>query len=393
VDADGGNRIRLLDGCGETVAWSANGAKVYCAGPDGSLQSNSADGGQPIRLASTDCELVWPSPDGNRVICQGDSEVAILDSSGQKVGTLDVNVRPARVAWSPTGQHLVYQAANVGPDFRIADADGRVVAALEGARGIPDEFGWTLDGTRVAYPTDTGVVVLDVRTGDSRTIPIIDSSSQTWWFGGGEAITWVLDDTALLVYDMNARQPLLIDLAIGAVNGLGAANVPWPAPDGVHAAVAWPDNNRVVVLADLEAGTHSLINGSEYAYGDDGMVAIAPVVFSGDSRRVCWYKDMMSTRAGEPVQCADRPDYRTFEGAPLPPTITKPPAGLYDASRWRVFSPDLMYVVTIDATLRLSVVPMDQSPAVELSTALTPYAFAWRPDGVLHPAHRVASLQ
>src|SRR5690606_5414728 len=149
-----------------------------------------------------------------------------------------------------------------------------------------------------------------------------------------------------------------------------AANIAWPAPDGVHAAIVWPGSDRIVLTADLEAGASTIVT----RFDDPGMVAIAPVVFSGDSHRLCWVKDIGGARPGGPVLCADRSGSGLFESPSRAAPATKRPPALAYASTWRSFSPDLTNLVSVDAANALSVLPIEGRAGVILGPVFTPYA-------------------
>ncbi len=400
VDADGSGRTRLLDGCGESVTWSADGRTVYCIGPDGSVQSNSAEGDRARLLVDRGCLYLYPSPDGARVVCQRDDVTVIVDADGRPAGTIEPDMRPAGVAWSPTGRHLVYQARTPLPQtpggvgrvaYHLSDADGVTIERFEDAFGHP--LAWTLDGMRLALVTDDGLQIYDLPSGDRRTLAP-DWLADAWW-GAGPRMTWVHDDTALLldpwVWGRGGGEPAVIDVATGErLEGPGGMNVPWAAPDGVHAAVTWPDGEPVIAVADLEQGTSHVVPGFEFV---DAMMAPGPLIFSGDSRRLCWFASMAfhptDARPVEPVLCMDLDDGELFEGASRR-FAGKPPFDVPVTSRWRELSPDLAHLATVgeDGTT-LDVAAVEGGAVVDVGPVLTPFAYAWRTDGVLHPPQRI----
>lgn len=379
------------------LRWSANGQLLTCMGDDLSVRASDPSGTNAtgmVLFAANECQGmldVRVSPVGESVVCAGTSGISLRTTAG---GTIPLEGTMTRVAFSPSGQHVVVagkeapgsQAGVLRGTWDIYAVDGTLVGNIADAFiADPVKFAWSLDGTKLAYPGDDGLTILDVANGLARTAyPFEDISA-----GTGPAVTWVLDDTALLAHGGVGE---LISVADGSRRDLPAANYAAAkvAPDGRHVAVPVYDETRkgILTIVDLDAGTSTRVPGVEFEGDREG--SGPAFIFAGDSSRVCWMAIPGNTTD---VMCAD-----TAGGAAFPVTapiqVEPDVAGAGETSAfWRAFSPDLTRIAWTtpgladpDAEQTLWIADLDGSNEVQIGPAVGPIPYEWRPDGVYRPA-------
>jgi Tol biopolymer transport system component len=133
------------------------------------------------------------SPDGSQVVFERDA----VGDSGKLFGVWAAKVdgshlrRLAKIGqeplWSPAGGSVAYvaRAASVGPRaLRLVSAGGGKSRTLV-ARGVSIVFGWSPDGTSVAFEAGNGtfgkLAVVDVATGKVRTLLMLSYSPTAVW--------------------------------------------------------------------------------------------------------------------------------------------------------------------------------------------------------------------
>lgn len=415
VDADGGSRVLLIAGCGGLehpkdpdataggLVWSADGSRLACTRADGAVLTATADGSDRTRLWDAGCFAPSLSPDGTRAACQvgASTTVQIVDADGRALGEFETAFRPAELAWSPTGRHLLYPAPDryvaasgrAKVTHRIVDADGRSVALIDDARaGRLGRFAWTLDGLLVAFPSDAGLSVLDLGSGERRAVDTSWLPEARWGFG--PAVVWMRDETALLVDALagpNAVRAIFLDATTGApLESPLSGRTPWAAPDGRLVAFAWPRGEGIVELVDLVEGIATAVEGALFSYRGEGDGPM--FVFSGDSRRLCWFENVGGTGA-DPVFCAQSDGSALIE---VTAPVIHPPGRPFDGEPdWTQFSPDLTKIAyTLPgpddsaAAQTLWIANLDGGHAVEIGPAVGAFPFAWRTDGVYRQRSR-----
>jgi len=382
------------------LRWSANGQQLVCLADDLSVRAADPSGALPAGMqlfAANECQGMFDvrvSPVGESVICSGPAGLSLRTTAG---GTIPLDGTMHRVAFSPSGKHVIVagkeaagqQEGVLRVTWDVYSVDGTLAGNIADAYiADPLRFAWSLDGTKIAYPGDDGLTILDLENGLSRTAyPFEDISA-----GTGPAVTWVLDDTALLAHGGRGE---LISAADGSRLPLPAANYAAAkvAPDGRHVAVPVFDDTRKGILAiiDLKSGTLVPVPGVEFEGDREGM---GPVfIFSGDSSRLCW---MSAPGASNSVMCAETaggPAFKVTAPVQVEPDVLG--SGDIEAS-WRAFSPDLRRIAWTtpgladpDAEQTLWVADLDGSNEVNLGPALGPIPYEWQPDGVYRPATTV----
>ncbi len=412
VDGAGATLASLLTGCeglgsakqGDVLngglRWSADGSSVYCLTDSLSVLGANSDGSNAATLfAANGCPSILDisiSPDGAFVGCAGAvgslaTGVVRLTSAS---GSTQVPATMTRFAVSPAG-NTVITAGDVIPDadgpgvgrgsWNVYAIDGTLIGSIADAYvAYPDIFAWTLDGSAFAYPGKSGLTIVDISNGWNVTSYPVSQA------GRGPAVTWVLDDTALLLH---GNEPMLVrrdgtQLPIPSSVAYETARV---APDGQHVVAArYLDSTSTteMVVVDLAANTARPIPGSQERVSGMGFGPV--MTFAGDSSRVCW---LMSPTTNAVAKCADL-DGDAFE-VKAPYQVEPDVAGRGDYSVfWRAFSPNLTHVAYTTPGLAdrsaqqvLWISELDGSNPVRIGDAQGVLPYEWQPDGVYRASH------
>jgi WD40-like Beta Propeller Repeat len=151
------------------------------------------------RVGGKKYDNVYPSlsPDGSQVVFERDA----ADESARTFGiwTAKANGKALRQLvrkgfqplWSPTGDQIVYRTSGTPTSgLRLVPSQGGKAKTLV-ARGVTEVFGWSPDGTSIAYETGRGkLAVVDVTT---RTV------HQLLKLYGAPTASWSPDSSTLVV--------------------------------------------------------------------------------------------------------------------------------------------------------------------------------------------------
>lgn len=399
IDADGTGRVKLIEGCtgiGSTkrgdvlnggLVWSPEGGRIACWRDDFSVLVANADGADramPFKAGECGAAPRWAAG-GNLIACEVKGYVAVRSPDGR--ARVDVkNDQRDEWAWSPAGDALLVA---VPPRtnrlaWSVVDLHGQTLAEIDDAFvSRAANFRWTNDGTRIVYPGDSGITVVDVQTGQRHVFqPPAESALN---LRGGAGIDWILGDSAVLAH--NYTGAAAIDVGSGDVKALpqtsyGVARV---APDGLHVVVAVPDgpdepDRQHVAIVDLQTGTVSAIAGSWFSV--EGIGLAAEFVFAGDTSRVCWTPRPANVPR---VDCAELA--RAAEQVHAPVQVEPDVLGRGDpAVLWRAFSPDLTTLAygapgleSPGARQSLRVANRDGTVVADLGPMLGALTYSWRP--------------
>lgn len=399
IDADGAGRMKLIEGCtgissakrGDVLngglIWSPDGGRIACWRDDLSVLVANADGaGQAMPFKAGECNAAprWAAR-SNLIACEVKGYVVVRSPDGQPRADVKNDLRE-EWAWSPAGDALLVA---VPPRrnrlaWAIVDLQGRTRAGIDDAFvSRAANFRWTRDGTRVAYPGESGFTVVDVQTGQRRVFQPPPESAFN--LRGGAGVDWILGDSAVLAHNYTGAEA--IDVGSGDVKALprtsyGVARV---APDGLHVVVAVPDgpgepDRQHVAIVNLQTGTVSAIAGSSFSV--EGIGLAAEFVFAGDTSRVCW----TSRPANVPlVECAELVGVAEHVSAPV--QVEPDVLGRGDpAVLWRAFSPDLRRLAygapgleSPGARQSLHVANRDGTVVADLGPMLGALTYTWRP--------------
>lgn len=404
ANGDGTGRVKLLDDCtgigsakrGDVLTggliWSPDGSRIACWRDDLSVLAAKADGTErTIPFKPGECEFGprW-APAGNLLACDKNQFVNVRDPSGTQLASISC-MSAGRWSWSPSGTSLLISGPpqNGRGTWNLVDTSGRTLAVIADAY-VADRagFGWTLDGTKLAYPGVNGITVLDVSAGGSVRsvqppgVPGLD-------LGSGPQVDWILGDTALLAHNFSGA--VQIDPATGSANAITgfAPDSFWSAarigPDGVRVAFAppGPATAQRIFFGDLQTHSVTSVPNSDYLLQGVGMSP--QFVFSGDSKRVCW---TLRPENEPQVVCAGPSGGAA--GVSVPIQVEPDVLGRGDPSvLWQGLSPDLSRVAYTVPSLNaatsaqnLQVANLDGSGVTVLGPALGPLTYGWRPDGV-----------
>lgn len=403
VNGDGTGRVKLLDDCtgigsakrGDVVTgglvWSPDGSRIACWRDDLSVLAAKADGTDPtMPFKADECEFGprW-APAGNLLGCDKNQFVNVRDPAGTQIASINCMLA-GHWSWSPSGTSLLVSGPpqNSRGTWNVVDASGKALAVIADAYvASPVGFGWTLDGTKLAYPGVNGITVLDLSVGGSvhSVQPLAGSGLD---LGSGPQVDWILGDTALLAHNFSGA--VQIDPSTGSASALAgfAPGSFWAvriAPDGVRVAFAPPGlaTPQRIAFGDLQ--THSVTSVPNSDYLLQGIGPSPQFVFSGDSKHVCW----TLRPANEPqVVCAGPSGGAARVSVPI--QVEPDVLGRGDPSvLWQGFSPDLSRVAYTVPGLNAATSPQnlqvanpDGSGVTVLGPVLGPLTYSWRADGV-----------
>lgn len=227
------------------MRWAADGRHLY-------IETNvsgryniwriPAQGGWPVRMTiSEERTTVWdPSPDGRWLLYtvdEGGNEkpnLFLMPAQGGRAAnvTRTKGVGYRGMQWSKDGRYLTFAAdrESLGSyGAYVMDVEARHIRKVTGNAGgeclIPR---WSPDGRRLALTRTidylhTGVSVLDLATGDERTLLPIDGETSTFVTG------WTKDGARLLVTsdrnEAGTQASGLLSVATGAIEWLTLG--PW----------------------------------------------------------------------------------------------------------------------------------------------------------------------
>lgn len=423
VDRTGAQVATLMSGCdglgsakqGDVIngglRWSADGSNAYCLTDSLSVKAAAADGSNPATLFNANgCPFILDiviAPSGDFAICQAasNSTLTIVGANGR----VEIPSEGPRFAVSPSGTAIivpgpvVYESESSsgvvigGPDrannsktpgvghgsWRVYAPDGSLLGSIEDAYVAEGEnFAWTLDGSAFAYPGEKGLAIVGISNGWSvTTYPLAEP-------GRGPAVTWVLDDKALLVHG-NESVLLRRDGTQVALPSDVAYETAGVAPDGRHVVAArYLDASTTTELVVIDLTTNSVraIPGSQERV--PGISFGPAMTFAGDSGRVCW---LMAPNTNASAKCADLNGSAFTVNAPY--QVEPDVLGYGDYSvLWRAFSPDLQHVAYTtpgladrNAKQTLWIADLDGSNAVKVGEAQGVLPYEWQPDGVYRP--------
>jgi Tol biopolymer transport system component len=295
---------------------------------EGAIWLVNADGSERSLLWEGPCPTapLW-SPSGDKMACvgfggPGATATLILTIDGKTLATVPGG-QP--FAWSPTGQQFAYTTfAGTAPitsySLTVAEADGRVVAQLD---GVQLRFRWSLSGRQIATARAAGdeLVIHDLQTKQERTIP-----------GDFLPLAWVLDDEAMLVASNYEEQEFgadyaasLLDLATGEARRVpeldDSVHQFWLSPDSralafLSGPADRPDGGHTISVLDLTTLTVTPIQGSAIGFGSE-WIPDDHLAFSKDGAQIYW-ADVVQTAAtihGANVDGTGLTTVSTFEGS------------------------------------------------------------------------------
>jgi Tol biopolymer transport system component len=266
---------------------------------EGAIWLVNADGSERSLLWEGPCPTapLW-SPSGDKMACVGfggpdATATLILTIDGKTLATVSGG-QP--FAWSPTGQQFAYTTfAGTAPitsySLTVAEADGRVVAQLD---GVQLRFRWSLSGRQIATARAAGdeLVIHDLQTKQERTIP-----------GDFLPLAWVLDDEAMLVASNYEEQEFgadyatsLLDLATGEARRVpeldNSVHQFWLSPNSRALAFLSepadrPEDGHTISVLDLTTLTITPIQESAIAFGSE-WIPDGHLAFSKDGAQIYW---------------------------------------------------------------------------------------------------------
>ncbi|HZM74719.1 MAG TPA: S9 family peptidase [Candidatus Limnocylindrales bacterium] len=231
---------------GAWIAFTGTRLEALEDAPSGRVFLAETAGGGPQQLTAGPNEdrLARWSPDGSRIAFlsdrqqQGRFQAYLLESGwfGEAVALLEVEGTIESLAWSPSGQRLLFVAAGVGADQAGASGSGATKTVEDLPSWMPLVEGVEENKWRQLW-------VLELRTRQARRIGDRTNVWEATW-AGEDSIAAVASDAPGedAWYDATLR---LIDAGSGAQRELVTSDVQLGVP------VASPDGARVAVIEAL----------------------------------------------------------------------------------------------------------------------------------------------
>lgn len=286
--ADGGVRVRPRDGGAESEVDFSARVTLHRPAYRKGLRSFQEDGPRPVR------GIVSPalSPDGSSILFVALGDLWMMEIGSEPVRITDDPFVEMDPAWSPDGSRYVYASDREGgTDLYLSDVGGGP------GRRITTDGGrmpaWAPDGRRIAYSgggfDDGGIRMLDVETGDVRTIRsgLNEPGRPTWSPDGTHVVV-----SALHRYSTRYREGVNRALSIPVARPISDDDVdatpalaPWegPVPAAVQEGERWLDFGRHASFASR--GTDGPVwspDGGRVAYVASGVLWVQPVSPEGD---------------------------------------------------------------------------------------------------------------
>ena len=167
ANADGTGFRRLLGtpgfgGASARAAWSADGTKVaFDEGSVGGIWVASADGSGLRRVTRSGSGPVW-SPDGSRIAFSDSLDVYVVEADGDNRTLLGNSTAVGAgwlPAWSPDGRQVGY---GVGHGIVLVDVRNGNSRGIPTSRPLPGHVAWSPDGAMLAFVSGDGLFVVGV---------------------------------------------------------------------------------------------------------------------------------------------------------------------------------------------------------------------------------------
>lgn len=202
---------------------------------------------------------------------------------------ITVGEQLADYRWSPDGSRIAMTISDqTGNSVAVADADGSNRRVLATDAYTPS---WSPDGTRLAWATDSGIVVTDADlTPSELDLGPIRSAGTPLWSPDGTRLAF----TAIDCPECPADEPIFGDPPIAVYTvGIDGSGLRQLVGDGYWGVVAWaPDGESLAGMRfDLsgEFPTRAFtidVDGGEPVYLLDGAGVSGPPVWSPDGTQI-----------------------------------------------------------------------------------------------------------
>ena len=302
MNADGSNPTSLVSAAALNgnlpleLAWSPDGSKIAFTsrGEDNSdIYVINADGSNLRRLVESSAleqQPLW-SPDGTRIVFtrttfmsaedeEGNSDVYLMNADGSDIIQLtDHPKQDQRPVWLPGGREIAFQSDRDGNDaIYVINVDGSnlrhltqvsLKPPLEGFPQIPGLHGrvsWSPDGTRIAFYSGAGDIVVMNADGSNRTSLPYGTGFEFLW---GAVPVWSPDGARIAFM---SGQDDNFEIYIVDADGSNLLRVTHSSDDDWF-PVWSPDGTRVVFSQEgsgiyvVELGVASAEDGTPVAIG------------------------------------------------------------------------------------------------------------------------------
>ena len=240
-DAQPTLRLKFFDGREETRPLTC------CANSAGSTISQN-------RIVLVDISLrMTQSPWEMMRTTQNGGQVAVLDLDGKVIGRSKVRISSGLVALSPDGRRFAFGGTPGGFPLKaqgvyIASFDStecrRVFPVVDQPPGEPHTLGrdyslqWSPDGGALLYSYRGKVVLIDLRTGQTRSL--VDGGGAARLSPRGDRLAYITPNTRVALLDLTSGQSHLID----PDRGTNMRPVEW-SPDGRYVTFVETEGSHV----------------------------------------------------------------------------------------------------------------------------------------------------
>jgi hypothetical protein len=290
----------------------------------------------------------------------------IADRSGQTILSFsEGDTRDPSFAWSLSGDFVVYDASigNVR-DLRVVSLqDGREVARISDVRGGVSSLAWASSRAALVYPTNAGIVVLDLPTANRSLIPSHEIEDSQWWLG---QLSWALNDSAIV--HSGTISTIVLDLQGKAIMTL-PPGVLRLTKDGTSAVIIPAGSTRKPQVVDVVSGSSESVNGGDLLASGPGLQP--QIVLSQDEAAFCWGLPL----GEQPIYCAGMSGFTATAVDVDSGRLFSKSARTNDLQLSGAFSDSLAKVAYLNREGHLIVSNRDGTQLVDLGEALE---FAWQ---------------
>lgn len=154
--------------------------------------------------------LAW-SKDGSMLTYFGEGGICVINVNNFDDNCLDILVGPQGVAWSPDGT-LLAVAGEAMTIVNVESSENRISTEKDYIGGMD----WSPDGTKLAFSTNSGITVINVKSGEIQ--PLVEGSESNFfnnprWSPNGNKIVYTKRSNLFIANADGSDETLLVQNA------------------------------------------------------------------------------------------------------------------------------------------------------------------------------------